>query len=192
MPAEFKKLTDQRWVNLFEITNDEEGKPKKWWMTSRQHEPQGKSDNPDAVVICAYNGIGKDLKTVVLKQWRPAIEGYEYEFPAGLIDEGETAETSAKRELWEETGLTMTRVERVSPNIFSSSGMTDESVVVVFCGFEGEISAEHQEADENIVAEIFDAERLENLFNQRGEFEGAKISAKAWLMMDKLLMIAKM
>ncbi|KAG9489911.1 hypothetical protein GDO78_005692, partial [Eleutherodactylus coqui] len=41
---------------------------------------------------------------VLIKQFRPPLGCYCLEFPAGLIDENETAEQAALRELEEETG----------------------------------------------------------------------------------------
>ncbi|MGB5080850.1 MAG: NUDIX hydrolase [Burkholderiales bacterium] len=43
--------------------------------------------------------------TVLVKQYRPAVQGYTLEFPAGTLEDGESAEASALRELVEETGL---------------------------------------------------------------------------------------
>jgi ADP-ribose diphosphatase len=41
----------------------------------------------------------------IVRQFRPAVEAYTWELPAGTIDEGETAEESCRRELLEETGF---------------------------------------------------------------------------------------
>ena len=41
-----------------------------------------------------------------MSQFRPPVNSICLEFPAGLVDEGETAEQSALRELKEETGVT--------------------------------------------------------------------------------------
>ena len=41
----------------------------------------------------------------VVRQYRPAIEAYTLELPAGLVEPGETPEETARRELKEETGL---------------------------------------------------------------------------------------
>lgn len=46
----------------------------------------------------------KAPSTVILLQYRPPVEAFCVEFPAGLIDEGESPEQAAVRELKEETG----------------------------------------------------------------------------------------
>jgi ADP-ribose pyrophosphatase len=46
-----------------------------------------------------------DRRIAVVRQYRPCVEEYTWEFPAGTIDAGETAEQAARRELLEETGL---------------------------------------------------------------------------------------
>lgn len=58
--------------------------------------------NGDAVVIIPITEEGKFIMVV---QSRPnTLGGVLVEFPAGMVDEGEDALTSAKRELLEETG----------------------------------------------------------------------------------------
>ena len=50
-------------------------------------------------------------KIVMIRQYRYPLDDYLYELPAGLIDEGETPEEAAIREMMEETGLTFTVYE---------------------------------------------------------------------------------
>jgi len=41
-----------------------------------------------------------------VRQYRPALERFTWELPAGLVDKGEDPAATCKRELLEETGLT--------------------------------------------------------------------------------------
>ncbi|MGA6939072.1 MAG: NUDIX hydrolase [Pseudolabrys sp.] len=42
----------------------------------------------------------------IVRQYRPALECFTWELPAGLVDKGETPEVCCRRELLEETGFT--------------------------------------------------------------------------------------
>ena len=134
-----KKLTHQKWLNLFDVkyvakTGDE----KSWQLATRKKEPKcvtGRYDQPDAVVIVPFHKA-KD-KMVITREYRVPLSDYEYGFPAGLIDAGESVEQATRRELREETGLTVSRFIKMSPPIYSSAGMTDESVTMVYVECEG-------------------------------------------------------
>ena len=137
-----RKLTDEKWLNLFDVRYIAgTGPEKSWQMASRQNEPKcmtGRYQHPDAVVIVPFHTAGN--KMVIIREFRVPLDDYEYGFPAGLVDMGETVEQAARRELMEETGLTVSRFIKVSPPIYSSAGMTDESVAMVYVECEGEPS----------------------------------------------------
>jgi ADP-ribose pyrophosphatase len=53
---------------------------------------------------CAIVAITNEERVLVVRQYRPAVEQYTLELPAGLLDSGEDPEVAARRELLEETG----------------------------------------------------------------------------------------
>ena len=136
---EARKLTDEKWLNLFDVKYvAKTGDQKSWQLATRQKEPKcvtGRYDRPDAVVIVPFHKA-KD-KMVITREYRVPLSDYEYGFPAGLIDAGESVEQATRRELREETGLTVSRFIKMSPPIYSSAGMTDESVTMVYVECEG-------------------------------------------------------
>eukprot|EP01087_Luapelamoeba_hula_P005941 TRINITY_DN1601_c0_g1_i1.p1 TRINITY_DN1601_c0_g1~~TRINITY_DN1601_c0_g1_i1.p1 ORF type:complete len:222 (-),score=29.67 TRINITY_DN1601_c0_g1_i1:98-763(-) len=86
----------------------------------------------DAVAIFTIIKSKKEgwAKTVLVKQYRPPIKNVSVEFPAGLIDEGETPDITAIRELKEETGYTGTVVS-VSPVCVADPGLSSANMAVV-------------------------------------------------------------
>ena len=68
---------------------------------------------------------------ILIKQYRIPFEREVIEFPAGLIDPGEDAETTAHRELLEETGY-CGKIVQISPEISVSAGITTETFYLVY------------------------------------------------------------
>ena len=91
-------------------------------------------DSVDAVVILAILTYDKRDRSkdeiVCVKQFRPPVNGYTIELPAGLIDPNEDPATAAEREFEEETGY-VGQVVSVSPPSFLSPGLTNESACMV-------------------------------------------------------------
>jgi len=86
-----------------------------------------------AVVPFLDSPTAPDPRVLLLRQFRHAADGYLWEIPAGRLDAGEDPEACARRELREETGYELVEVQKVSPPNYSSTGMTDELVVMVYC-----------------------------------------------------------
>jgi len=47
----------------------------------------------------------EDGRLPIVRQYRPALEQFTWELPAGMVDQGETAADCCRRELLEETGF---------------------------------------------------------------------------------------
>ena len=114
------KVFDGDYSNFF-ITEfeDKTGAVKKWEFLERARDTK-------AVVVNAYH----EDKIILVKQFRFPINMYSIEFPAGLIDEGETPVQTALRELVEETGYNG-EVTSVSPPLCTSAGITSEIIYMV-------------------------------------------------------------
>jgi ADP-ribose pyrophosphatase len=179
----FKKLTDEKWLNLFDVRNvASSGDEKSWKIATRQKEPKCVKENyeqPDAVVIVPFHKA-KD-KMVIAREYRVPLNDYEYGFPAGLVDDGETVEQATRRELSEETGLTVCRIIKRSPPIYSSAGMTDESVTMVYVECEGQPSASANTESELIETLFISPDEALRLLSDRT----LKFDAKAWLVISQ-------
>ena len=86
-----------------------EGTTGTWTLASREKTTPkcmtGRLGSADAVVIVPYHSECRQL--VIIREFRVAVGSFQYGFPAGLIDPGETVEQAVERELTEETGLTV-------------------------------------------------------------------------------------
>lgn len=117
---------------------------------------------PDAVCIVART----PRDTLVMeREFRYPLNSWCIAFPAGLVDPGEDILTCADRELQEETGYAVTpgSVMRVLPQAgYSSTGMTDETVQVVFVEAEkiGDAHTEHSELIEVFELPIADIDEF--------------------------------
>lgn len=67
----------------------------------------------------------KDGKLVMVEQYRPILDAWLLEFPAGTIEEGENALSCAKRELVEETGYVAQKMKELFKG-YPSPGYSNE------------------------------------------------------------------
>jgi 8-oxo-dGTP pyrophosphatase MutT (NUDIX family) len=70
-------------------------------------------EQADYVSIVALTDGGK---SPIVRQYRPAIEAFSWELPAGMVDPGESPIDCCRRELLEETGLIARRIEQLGEN----------------------------------------------------------------------------
>ena len=100
----------------------------------------------DSVIMILTDKDGERI--LVNREYRMAMAQWIYNFPAGLIDPGETPEESARRELWEETGLKLTRIDDILDNSYSAVGFANERNVCVFGTAAGEFRKSTSDAEE--------------------------------------------
>ena len=118
-------------------------------------------------------------RILLIRQFRPPAGGLVWEFPAGLLEPGESPETAAVRELKEETGYRGRVVSCTGP-AFSSPGLSSESLFVACMEIE-------EKGQENPIPEFDGTELIDTVpvapselaaFLEKAERNGEAVDAK--------------
>ena len=152
-----QQKTHNRFLNYYELEAvHRDGSISPYYMTSRakdasQLKAVTHQNRPDGVILYGVYGEEQD-RVVLIRQYRYPLGDYVYEFPAGLVEEGEEMGAAGVREMYEETGLTFTPVDAgcYYRPFFTTVGMTDESCGMVFGYCSGTPTSIHEEASEEI------------------------------------------
>ena len=158
-----EKKTNNRFLNHYELEAvHRDGSVSPYYVASRAKDISDLKavthvNKPDGVILYGVYGEKKD-KVVLIRQYRYPLGDFVYEFPAGLVEDGEDMMEAAAREMYEETGLTFLPKDggSYSRPFFTTVGMTDESCGTVFGYCSGEPTSTHQEASEEIQVVIAD------------------------------------
>ena len=168
------QVTHNRFLNMFDLdVIHRAGDPGLYHVASRARSIEElklstKENKADGVIIYALYGEAKD-RVVLIRQYRYSIAGYIYEFPAGLVDEGEDFHAAGIRELKEETGLDFHPLEVdsiYSRPYFTTIGMTDESCAAVYGTADGTVSREGLEDSEEIEVVLADRAEIRRILRE--------------------------
>uniref|UniRef100_A0A8C0QG64 ADP-sugar pyrophosphatase n=4 Tax=Caniformia TaxID=379584 RepID=A0A8C0QG64_CANLF len=140
-------ISEGKWVKLEKTTYmDPTGKirsPKerivpglRTWETVKRTTRKGQSADGVAVIPVLQRTLHYEC-IVLVKQFRPPMGGYCLEFPAGLIDDNESPEAAALRELEEETGY-KGDVAECSPAVCMDPGLTNCTTHIVTVTINGD------------------------------------------------------
>lgn len=159
-----------RFLSFYELEAiHRDGSRSPYYMASRNPDPATlkavtHQNHPDGVILYGVYGEQKD-KVVLIRQYRYPIGGFIYEFPAGLVEEGEDMLQCGIREMYEETGLHFDAIGSTQP-FFMTVGLTDESCGTVFGYCSGEPTNANQEASEEIQVVIADREECKRILRE--------------------------
>jgi ADP-ribose pyrophosphatase len=146
----------------------------KWEYASRAR------DIGAVVILAEHEG-----KVILVEQPRVAPDCRCIELPAGLVgdlDPDATVESTAIRELEEETGFTAERVERLG-EFYSSPGMLSEGFTIVRAHGVSKIGEGGGDENEDIMVHLVARPDIPNFLEQR-RAEGIGIDAKLLLLLN--------
>lgn len=172
--SSIEKKSNTPYLNFYEMeAHFRDGHVAPYYVASRAKEigqlkaVSGRND-PDGVILYGVYGEEKD-KVVLIRQYRYPLGGFIYEFPAGLVEKGESYQEAGVREFHEETGMTLipeTVDEAYMKPRFTTIGMTDESCAAVFGRAVGTPSRALQEGAEEIEIVLADKSEVRRILKE--------------------------
>tara|TARA_B100001996_G_C18617235_1_gene576239 strand:+ start:61 stop:660 length:600 start_codon:yes stop_codon:yes gene_type:complete len=163
------------WSSLVEFSYEDEKKQIRKW------EGLHRKNNAEAVIIIAK--MEPSERYIIIRQFRPPTNSYLLEFPAGLVDKGETRDQTAIRELSEETGY-VGKVQKISPRLYSSPGIVSEAVSFAHIKIDENLHENQNPKAKNEPGEFItvfnkSVEEISEFFNQEIS-HGVKFDAKLY------------
>lgn len=156
-----EKVKDGKYLKNYEITYlNKAGKEKKYEIVSRK-ELKGADDigkAPSGISIVAFH----DEKLLLLREFRMSVNRTIFNLCAGMIEEGETIEECIRRELYEETGLSVKQIRTILPPSYAAVGISDTKTYIAIVDAEGEFS-DHTSENEMIQAQFYTKEEVARL-----------------------------
>ncbi|HKW33812.1 MAG TPA: NUDIX hydrolase [Candidatus Acidoferrum sp.] len=118
--------------------------------------------HPGSVVVLP---VLPDRRVLLIQQYRYAARQFLWELVAGRMDEGETPEEGAARELKEETGYTAKKL-KIFLEFFPTPGFLEEKMYLLLA--EGlKPGAATPEDDEKIIAKAYTHKQLDEMLRKK-------------------------
>ena len=177
-----KKVADGRFIDRYDLEYETaSGKKKVYEMITRDHGMATREDltenAPEAVILIVTDSTGERI--LINREFRLAAGRWVYNFPAGLIDPGETPEEAAARELREETGLTLVRIEDTLDNSYSAIGFSNERNICIFGVAGGQFRKSTSDAEE-IIPDWYTREEIRELLRKEPFAARTQAYCYAW------------
>jgi ADP-ribose pyrophosphatase len=173
--------SEAKWIEFQKIQwTDQDGKPRVWEAASRK--TRGKSGVDAVAISTIIRHPARPPSIIIILQYRPPVDAICVEFPAGLVDQGETPSDASIRELHEETGY-KGKLTYISPTIVSDPGMSTANMQLAT------VEVNLKEGDKDPAQALDDGEHIEkvvvpldNLFERLEAYskEGKRVDARLW------------
>ena len=157
-----RKLTDTKWLNLYSVDYEKNGKVFDMYFASRRKEGRLDLENPNMIINdgSIIVPILKSGKILMEEQYRPITDTYEIEFPAGLSKLEETPRECAERELKEETGMECLAIKCILPPRHTATGLTDERTAIYVAFVDGDLGNTNLDDSEDITHILVDIDSI--------------------------------
>lgn len=170
-----EKIKDGRYLKNYELTyRNKVGKEKKYEIVSRSEiagiEAIGK--RVSGVSIVAYH----EDRMLLLREFRMGVNRFVYNLCAGMLEEGESLEECIQRELYEETGLCVSKIRAILPPSFAAVAFSDVKTQIAFVEVDGTFE-DHTSENEQITAGFYTKEQVRELLETEEFSSRAQIAA---------------
>tara|TARA_Y100001970_G_scaffold238957_1_gene300547 strand:+ start:310 stop:891 length:582 start_codon:yes stop_codon:yes gene_type:complete len=189
MKSKFKIINKKNLYNGFFKMNEVVLKYRKYdgkWSNSIRRELFG---GAQVAAVLPYDPISKEI--ILIQQFRPGtiskdIDHYLDEIVAGIIDEGESPETAAKRECLEETGCEVKKLIPIQ-GYFPAPG-SSESFYHLYLGevesFNGSRIQGLKNENEDIFVKCFKIEDVRKNMEEGKIINGLTLIALQWFFLN--------
>ena len=171
----FEKVKDGKYLKNYEITySNKSGKDKKYEIVSRRElaSAEDLGTAPSGVSIVATRGD----KILLLHEFRMGVNRTIYNLCAGMLEDGESIEECIARELYEETGLSLRKIQKILPPSFAAVAISDTTTYIAFAEVEGDFS-DHSSENEQIEAAFYSREEVKELLETESFSSRAQMAA---------------
>jgi len=159
------KIKDGKYIKNYELIYlNKAGKEKRYEMVSRndlQNQRELGRYSNGISIVAFQNG-----KLLLLREFRMSVNRSIYNLCAGMLEKDESVEDCVKRELFEETGLSVKKIYKILPPSFSAVGISDMKTSIVFVEAEGEFS-DHTSDNELIQPMFYSKEEVRALLEEK-------------------------
>ncbi len=105
--------------------------------------------SPEWAIVVPILKKNNEKYFVMVKQWRHGTSCILEEFPGGVVNEGEALEVAAKRELEEETGYKVIKIEKLG-SLFPNPAIMQNMCHIFFAECQEHKGMQHLDDDEYI------------------------------------------